>query len=301
MNNQKIFVGICAYNEEKNIGGLLENLLNEQNLSENSEILVVCSGCEDRTPEIVKSFCEKDKRVNLILEDDRRGKASALNLLFQHVRGKKGILVLLNADTLPSSGSINKLVNSFKDKNVGATMGRPVPVNEKHGISNGIVHAIWDLHHEVSLRKGVKLSAELCALRTSIIEKIPTDLATDEPYIEMLIRQRGYEIFYVPDAVVNIRGPDNLKELFKQRRRIATGHIQVEKVTGFKASTFHIRNVISSFFEASINLGSKLRKLPYLLVGVIVEALAHLAARWDFKKGRIPYAWEPIKSTKKLH
>jgi glycosyltransferase involved in cell wall biosynthesis len=70
-----VSVGICAYNEEENIGALLENLLTQQSLPHNSEIIVVCSGCTDETPSIVEKFARKDKRVKLILEEERRGKA----------------------------------------------------------------------------------------------------------------------------------------------------------------------------------------------------------------------------------
>ena len=56
----QITVGICAYNEGKNIGKLLDNILNEQKLKEDFELLVVCSGCTDGTVEIVQRFQEKD-------------------------------------------------------------------------------------------------------------------------------------------------------------------------------------------------------------------------------------------------
>lgn len=295
----KVFVGICAHNEENNIGRLLNNLLNEQALPRNSEIFIVCSGCRDLTPEIVRDFCEKDDRVNLIVEDSRRGKASALNILFERAKHATGILILVNADTLPEIGSISKLTQPFRDKSVGATMGRPMPINELHGISNRIVHIIWDLHHNISLHKRVKLSGELCALRTSLVEKIPTNLATDEPYIEMLIRRQGYQIVYLPDAIVNIKGPDNIADLFKQRRRIWAGHLQIQKMTGFVLSTSKLRNVLPSILRLASK--SNVRKLQYLLLSVILEISAYLAAREAFRKGDIPYKWEPIKSTKKLH
>ncbi len=51
-------VGILAYNEEANIATLIRNLLNQPlepdlNLA---EIVVIASGCSDRTQEIVKDF-----------------------------------------------------------------------------------------------------------------------------------------------------------------------------------------------------------------------------------------------------
>ena len=72
-------VGICAYNEGKNIGTLLNNVLYEQALPVNSEVLVVCSGCTDTTTDIVQEYAAKDSRLKVHIEDERRGKASAIN------------------------------------------------------------------------------------------------------------------------------------------------------------------------------------------------------------------------------
>jgi glycosyltransferase involved in cell wall biosynthesis len=59
----KVIVGICAYNEEKTIGGLLSSLLN-QSLSNFiiNKIIVVASGCTDRTEDIVREFAKKKAR-----------------------------------------------------------------------------------------------------------------------------------------------------------------------------------------------------------------------------------------------
>ncbi|MFX0198431.1 MAG: glycosyltransferase [Candidatus Hodarchaeota archaeon] len=297
----KVTVGICAYNEENNIGGLLDNLLTKQELPQGSKVVVVCSGCTDSTPEIVKSFHEKDRRVRLILEDGRKGKAHALNILFERARRVADILVLVNADALPKIGSIKKLLEPFRNRNVGATAGRPMPINTLQGLPNSLVHTIWDLHHRISLYKEVKLSGELCAIRPCLVEKIPIDLAVDEPYIEMLIRNQGYEIMYVPESIVYILGPTSFQELLKQRRRIWVGNLQMKKTTGFNPSTTNTRNVLlSAVMEKSGLNVTKLLEILYFMLTAVEEICAYLGARWDFSKGSIPYTWEPIKSTKRL-
>ena len=291
-------IGICAYNEEKNIRLLLSNLLSKQNLPKDVQIIVVCSGCVDNTPEIVRRFVKKDKRVKLVAENIRRGKASALNILFKYAQNSDDILFLLNADTSPEVGSIKKLVPPLTDPKVGATMGRPVPINEQWGLSNPIVHIIWDLHHKISMYKKIKFSAELCALRGSIIKEIPQDLATDEPFMEMLIQRQGYKIVYVPNAVVYIKGPDNLADLFEQRRRIFIGHLQIQRTTGFTVSTLSKKNILLSVTRE--NFLKTVKKLPFFILGGIIEMLAHFSARREFQKGEVPYAWKTIESTKQL-
>jgi glycosyltransferase involved in cell wall biosynthesis len=107
LKNQ-LTVGICAFNEEKNIGKLLANVLVEQNLPTESEILVVCSGCTDNTIEIANHFASQDSRVKIILESERKGKASAINKIFNNATGE--VLLFISADALPYKASFQELL-----------------------------------------------------------------------------------------------------------------------------------------------------------------------------------------------
>jgi len=91
-------IGICAYNEEQNIGQLLENILAHQTKHHLDEIIIVSSGSIDKTDEIVKEFAQKDKRIKLIIEPERKGKYSAVNLLLSNNQSE--ILVMTDADCL---------------------------------------------------------------------------------------------------------------------------------------------------------------------------------------------------------
>ena len=288
----KIVIGICAYNEGKNIGHILRNLVSEQDLPKTCRILVVCSGCTDRTPQVVKKFQAEDSRIEPIFEERRTGKANALNKIFRIARESEDVLVLVNADALPRGGSVMTLVSELERSDAGAVFAQPVPFEGFHGACYGIVRVIWRLHHMISLRQMPKLSGELCAIRASCLQEIPGNVATDEPYIELAIRRQGYRILYVPVALVNIRCPTNVVDLLKQRRRIWVGHIQLQNETGFKVSTTSFSNILK--------VASELRptEILYLSLGVFLEAIAYFQAKMEVGKGSIPFAWEPIGSTK---
>lgn len=286
-----MLIGICAYNEENNIGRLLQNLISKQNLSENSEIVVVCSGCTDRTPQITKEYERKDSRIKSIIEEARKGKVNALNRLFRLARKSAEVLVLVNADALPGQRSIEKLVFKLANKKVGVVFAQPIPFEEFSGTTYNIVRVIWRLHHIISLRTP-KLSGELCAIRVSCLQEIPENVATDEPYIEFGIQKRGYDLLYVPEALVFIRCPTNVVDLFKHRRRIWLGHMQLQRATSFEVSTSNFQNILRAIPIL------KITEIPYLLLGGFLEVIAYFLARIDFRKGIIPYVWEPIRSTK---
>ena len=95
-----VSIGVMAYNEESNVGRLLEHLSGASAPdAEIAEIIVVSSGSTDGTDGIVEEWEKKDPRVRLIREEERRGKASAINLFLSEARGD--ILILESADTLP--------------------------------------------------------------------------------------------------------------------------------------------------------------------------------------------------------
>ena len=288
----RIVIGICAYNEENNIGRTLRNLVSEQGLPETCRILVVCSGCTDRTPQIVKEFQAEDSRIEPIFEERRTGKANALNRIFRVAREWGDVLVLVNADALPKSGSVVTLVSKLESSDAGAVFARPVPFEGFHGTCYSIVRVIWRLHHMISLRQMPKLSGELCAIRASCLQEIPGNVATDEPYIELAIRKQGYRILYVPAALVDIRCPTNVFDLLKQRKRIWVGHMQLQSETGFKVSTTSFGNILKVALEL------KPAEILYLSLGAFLEAIAYIQAKIEVRKGAIPFAWEPIRSTK---
>jgi biofilm PGA synthesis N-glycosyltransferase PgaC len=292
MSLSRVMIGICAYNEENNIARLLRNLTSEQNIPKESKILVVCSGCTDKTPQIVANFQEKDSRIKPIIENVRKGKSNALNKIFRAAKAEADILILVNADALPRNGSINILASKFTTPDVGAVFAQPVPLKNSDNSCYGVTRLIWRLHHIISMLNTPKLSGELCAIRTACLQEIPENIATDEPYIENAIRKRHKNTLYAPEALVYIRCPTNIVDLVRQRKRIWIGHMQLQNTTGYKVSTSSFKNMLRAV--------SALRRSEtiYVLLGGFLEIVAYLEARILFRKDAIPFVWEPIKSTK---
>ncbi|MCD6101917.1 MAG: glycosyltransferase, partial [Candidatus Cloacimonetes bacterium] len=94
----KCSLGIFAYNEEKNIGQLL-NAIENQDLNQVSieEVIVVSSNSTDRTDDIVREFARKNSKIRLIVQPERKGKSSAINLFLNEAKGD--IFVIESADT----------------------------------------------------------------------------------------------------------------------------------------------------------------------------------------------------------
>src|SRR3990170_1416027 len=107
-------IGIMAYNEGANIGRLLDSLLVQKtSIGSIDEMYVVASGCTDNTEAIVGEYAKRDERIKLLIQKEREGKASAINLFLSKVKGD--ILILAGADTALEKDTIDNLVKPFSE------------------------------------------------------------------------------------------------------------------------------------------------------------------------------------------
>ncbi len=287
-------VGIMAYNEQCNIGRLLEALLTQQTQTVSIEdIIVVASGCTDRTEEIVSEFALRDSRVHLLRQPQREGKASAVNLLMRSARQE--VVVLHSADTVPAPGMIEALIAPFENPQVGMVGGHPIPTNRSDTLMGYGAHLLWELHHRVSLLR--PKMGELIAFR-NIFRQIPYDSAVDEASIEPLIIGQGMRLLYAPDAIVYNRGPETIEDFMKQRRRIFAGHLYVKDMLGYRVATMNGLRIAYLYLKC---MRPDWRYFTWGPVIIALEVLARLSGTWDYCIwGRKPFAWSMVESTKDL-
>lgn len=286
-------MGIMAHNEEANIGRLLDALVNQRLSSVSlSEIVVVASGCTDKTEAIVQDWTKRDSRIHLIVQDKRSGKASAINEYLP--KATERIIVLCSADLLPEADALERLVAPFADPEVGMATSHPVPVNDEGKFMGFAAHMLWGLHHKINLTSFK--SGEMIAFR-KIFERIPYHTAVDEASIEPVVRGQGYRAQYVGDAIVYNKGPETLADFLRQRRRIYAGHLAVRDTLGYTVSTMNARKI---FWLLLRNLDWRPRPFVWTWVIVGLEAYGRLLGVRDYKKKRNHQVWEIATSTKQL-
>ncbi len=268
-------IGITAYNEEKNIGFLLKSIQSQilKNI-EISHIYVVASGCTDKTEEVVKTFSAFDRRIKLIHQDTREGKYSAINVILK--KSQNEIIVVCSADIILDRQAVEKLVSPFKSPEVGACGAHPIPRHRSSGLLGFATRLLWNLHHKISLE--TPKIGEMIGFRKSLIERLPPT-SVDEAYIEYRIRSQGYKIVYVPDSLVYNRVPHTLKDFIIQRRRIACGHLHLQRKLNYKVSTFSTTKVLKFILREIFH-----RPKDFFLImdTVIFEGLSRVLGWWDY-------------------
>ena len=293
METIRCSLGIMAHNEEANIGRLLARIRasNFQRV-EIAEILVIASGCTDRTEDVVREAVAADGRIRLISQPTREGKASAMNVFISQALGD--ILVLSSADLLPAEDAIEQLVRPFADPEIGMTASRPVPVNDPATFMGFAAHLLWDLHHEMNLH-GFK-AGEMIAFR-KVFERIPPHTAVDEASVEPLIRGQGYAARYVPEAVVYNKGPETVKDFLRQRRRIYAGHLEMKDRLGYAVSTMSGTKIVGLLLR---NMDWRPKQLWWTVRVVALEVYGRYLGRQDYKARRSHTIWEIAETTKEL-
>jgi biofilm PGA synthesis N-glycosyltransferase PgaC len=289
-----ISVGMCAYNEEANIGNALRSVLTQPLAGDRIlEVIVVSSASTDRTDDIVREIAAGDPRVRLVAQRKREGKTAAVNLFLTEARGD--VLVLANADNALVPGALQHLVAPFADAGVGAVGGHPTPVNSKDTQVGFAVHMLWDMHHQLSLVHP-KLG-ELIAFRNVGLQ-IPDRQSTDEDYIRMELERKGYRTVYAPDAIVLNRGPETLDDFWKQRVRVNIGEKYMQIRYDYRVPTWNMRflfpSLVSLLKENQGHTGKVLGSMA-LEMAVRIYASVYVALGKSDKS-----VWSVAATTKKL-
>jgi cellulose synthase/poly-beta-1,6-N-acetylglucosamine synthase-like glycosyltransferase len=300
-----VTIGIPAYNEEQNIGILLESLRKAIGLDH--EIVLVSDGSTDRTNEIVRRLAEGDNSLRLALHHKRLGKAEAINSILREARGD--IIVLLSADTHITPGSINTLLEILiNDTSTGLVWAKPAPAPADLGVVANISRACFDLQSQFMVRldqlnKLKHSTGELLVFRRGIINSLPSDCINDDDYLALLTANKGFKVKFSSEVQVAFVPPKTIPEYLRQRRRWVYGHIQMKRMVGEFPTVLEFSLVRNPKLVTKVvvkQLLNRPRTIFYLAVALLLELVIFEYVLFDGLETRRHLLWNPIGSTKKM-
>jgi len=276
-DGNKLACSICvtAYNEEENIGALLEALL-DQHLhdTEIAEIIVVASACTDRTVPIVQEYMARSPMIKLIEQERREGKTAAINLFL--AEAKSEICVVESGDTIPHEYAIEHMVRMFEEPGIGMVGAQKVAVNTPDHVVGLLSHLRLRMEHELCLE--IPRLGEMIAFRR-VFDHIPPDIAMDEAFVEAIVVKHGMSVQYAPDAVVYNTGPTTIPDFVRQRRRNHAGHLYLKHKYGYAVSSIQNRRVARIAFKEVVGL-IRLGWVIFLLA--VIEGWSRVLGWYDF-------------------
>ncbi len=227
------FVSIIvpAYNEETVIGERIKNLVELDYPKDKYEIIIVESGSTDNTYKIVKEMIKHHKDSKPILkvvnEEERRGKASAINFGKKYAEGE--IMLVTDANSIFDKNVLKVMMPHFKNPKVGAVGGKYIVANPKNPIAAS-ESFYWDLEYimrkgEVVVDSACTFHGEINAWRKELVTADTLMLAEDFDMC-IQIRRKGYKVEYEPEAMVYEPSATTAEDQIKQRKRASIGVIQ---------------------------------------------------------------------------
>jgi cellulose synthase/poly-beta-1,6-N-acetylglucosamine synthase-like glycosyltransferase len=132
VNLPTVTILIPMHNEEKVVRHSMDAMLALDYPIERLEVIPINDHSDDKTWSILQEYAaanpELIKPVNRT--NGSRGKPAALNDTMEWAKGE--IIIIFDADYIPARNLVRDLAVCFKDPEVGAVMGRVIPMNIEH-------------------------------------------------------------------------------------------------------------------------------------------------------------------------
>jgi len=262
----RITVLVPMHNEEKVARQSLETILRCEYPRDLREIIPVDDHSDDGTGAILDELADAHPEIRpLHRTEGLRGKPSALNDALLVSAGE--IIIVFDADYLPGRGCLRDLAISFKDPEIGAVMGRVVPINTRTNLLTRLLDLERSGGYQVdqqarhNLRLMPQYGGTVGGFRRDLALSFggfdPRVLAEDTDLTYRLYIG-GWKVLYANKVECYEEVPETWSVRSRQIRRWSRGH----NYTMFK----HIGAVLrSKFLSRSEKLDGLLLLLIYLL------------------------------------
>lgn len=262
--NKKISlsIGIVAYNEEVNIGKLLQRLLVQSQKHKIEEIIVISDGSIDQTINEIKPF---DKSiVKLIKHSKSLGKAFRENQLLKIYKGD--FLLILDADILPDKNLLKYGIATLQtNKNFGIIGCKVIPLKASNFFEK-IINLSVSMKQYMYERVNYGNNIYLCHGRARIFSRGFTEKLkwrkgiSEDAYSYLSCIKFGYKFIYEQRVKVYYRSPQNLNDHIMQSARFFQGQIELKKIFDEKLlvksyklpKTLLLKSMIIYFFKNPI-------------------------------------------------
>ena len=231
-----ITVFIAAHNEEKVIGGCIEALLNTDYPADCLKIIPVNDRSADRTGAIIDEYVTNfPSRIwPFHRTSGKAGKSAALKDALQFAKGD--IAIIFDADYVPGRGLLKQLVAPFFDPEIGAVMGRVVPVNSGVNLLTRMLDLERSAGYQVDQQARMNMNllpqygGTVGGVRLSAVAAVggwhDNTLAEDTD-ITFRLMLNGWKTAYTNRSECYEEVPEEWSVRVKQVTRWAKGHNQV--------------------------------------------------------------------------
>jgi cellulose synthase/poly-beta-1,6-N-acetylglucosamine synthase-like glycosyltransferase len=230
-----ITVLVPMHNEEKVARQILDLLVETDYPHNKLEIIPINDFSSDQTHKILDEYASRHLFIKpLHRYEGERGKPAALNAGIKFANGE--IIVVFDADYLPAKGILREIVVFFNDPEVGAVMGRVVPINTRTNLLTRLLDLERTGGYQVDqqARYNMKLIPQyggtVGGFRKDLVIALGgfnTNILTDDTELTFRLLIRGWKVLYANRAECYEEVPETWDVRGRQIRRWSRGHNQV--------------------------------------------------------------------------
>ena len=231
-----ITVFIAAHNEEKVIAGCIEALLNTDYPLDKLKIIPVNDRSKDGTAAIIDRYtAQYPSRISPFHRTGgKAGKSAALKDALAYAQGD--IAIIFDADYVPGKGLLKQLVAPFFDPEIGAVMGRVVPVNTGANLLTRLLDLERSGGYQVDQQARMNMNllpqygGTVGGVRLSAVEAVGgwhDDTLAEDTDITYRLMFNGWKTVYTNRSECYEEVPQEWGVRIKQVTRWAKGHNQV--------------------------------------------------------------------------
>ncbi|MGN0380157.1 MAG: glycosyltransferase [Butyrivibrio sp.] len=233
----KVTVLIPMHNEELVMRQTLDSLIQCDYDRDKLEIIGINDHSEDKTAEILDSYCARYpyiKALHRLDPDQMRGKPVGLNEAMEMATGD--VIIVFDADYKPSVNLIKKLATAFKDPEVGAVMGRVIPINANRNYLTTLLNLERTGGYQVDQQARYNLGlvpqygGTVGGFRKNVIMEtggFDTKILAEDTELTYRLYTMGYVVLYDNSAECYEESPETWSVRGRQIRRWARGHNEV--------------------------------------------------------------------------
>jgi cellulose synthase/poly-beta-1,6-N-acetylglucosamine synthase-like glycosyltransferase len=221
---------VAVYNEEQVIEEKIRSVFAGNYPLLKTELIVGSDGSTDKTNSILEKLSKEFPQLRFCHFKQRIGKGNVLNAIVKEAQHE--LLVYTDAKVILRSDTIYELIKHFREPAIGLVGGKLLnKVRNSSGISiqeNAFMRREFILKYQEGLIWGRMVGAygALYAIRKSLVPVIPVSFIADDFFITLKVFEGNEKVILNPDAIGYLNVPNEIKEEFRRKVRIAKGNFQ---------------------------------------------------------------------------
>jgi cellulose synthase/poly-beta-1,6-N-acetylglucosamine synthase-like glycosyltransferase len=230
-----IAIAYSAENTGEDTRKNLDLFINSGYPLDKMEIIPINDFSSDETQKILDEYAARYPFIKpLHRYDGERGKPAALNDAMKLATGE--IIIIFDADYLPPKGILKDIAVCFNDPEVGAVMGRVVPVNTKTNLLTRLLDLERSGGYQVDqqARYNMKLIPQyggtVGGFRKDVVialDSFDTLVLAEDTELTFRLLINGWKVVYANRAECYEEAPETWDVRSRQIRRWSRGHNQV--------------------------------------------------------------------------